>query len=226
MGQRLSSRYTLYSVDVFLHGQSAWLSRGTVLSKEEWCGAVERLLEHEQISSFSVVGYSMGGRFALTLVECFSSRIHQVVLIAPDGIRFSFWHQFASATHLGNYLLRTLVLRPRLLFAAIRIAYVLRLVDRGFLRFARRQTDRRTKRYALYCRWTALRCIKPDLKKIVARCNQVPIVVSIYVGIYDRIIKASSAFPLHNKLKESSLTHLPSNHIELIEATAKHLSNQ
>ena len=226
MGQRLGSRYTLYGIDLFFHGGSSWLSRGTSLSNTEWCAIIQHFLQSQQVVRFSLMGYSLGGKFALTLVECFAERIDRLFLIAPDGIKVSFWYRFASATMLGNYLLRVSVTRPRFLFTAIKVARRFTLVNKGMLKFVQGHMDTPKKRYAVYCRWTVLRGIKPDLPRVIRRCNRQAIEVHFYVGQFDRVIKAKNIVSLHKKLKHSEIHVLPSGHTTLIHATAQHLSEQ
>ena len=226
VAQQLSCRYTLYSIDLFFHGSSSWLARGQPLPKTEWYAIMWYFLEREGITNFSLMGYSMGARFALTLVECFAPRIRQVILIAPDGIRPGFWYRFASATTLGNLLLRTAVTRPSVLFTVIKLARRSRVADKSILKFITKRMDTRKRRYAVYCRWTLLRKIKPDLRVIVQHCNQQAVSLRIYVGQYDQIVKATSVVSLHKRLIDSTVYYLPTGHNGLIREAARHLAQE
>ena len=226
MGELLGHRYTVYSIDLFFHGNSSWLSRHKALPKKEWSAIIEHFLQSQCITNFSLLGYSMGGRFALTLVEYFAERIDQIILVAPDGIRLSYWHRFTSATLLGNYLLRASVNHPRFLFTLIPIAHRFHLVDKGVLKFVKGHMDTRRKRYAVYCRWIVFRRIQPDLQMVAQRCNQQSIEVTIYLGRFDRIVKERNVMPLHKKLNSSTLYHLPSGHNSLVREAIQHLSKK
>ena len=222
----LGGQYTIYSFDLFFHGESSWLSRHQTLSIDEWCTIVKNFLRTQRITRFSVMGYSMGGRFALSLIGCFAKHINQLILIAPDGIRSSPWYQLASTTLFGNYLLRTIVNRPFLFFNIVMLARYGKFINRGVLKFAVEQMDTRRKRYAVYCRWTVLRAIKPNLSTVVRECNRQSINVKIYLGQYDQIVKKTSVERLHRKLIFSKLYNLSVGHNKIVREAIIHLSNR
>src|SRR5690349_5025567 len=91
-GEALSSDYTLYSFDLFFHGKSEWNYEEEPLEKEFWSEIIQRFLKEQDIRSFSVVGYSMGGKFALATVEAFPTHVKEVYLLAPVGIWISPWY--------------------------------------------------------------------------------------------------------------------------------------
>ncbi len=223
MGHALGNRYTIYSFDLFLHGQSSHLSEENPLTVHQWCEIVRHFLDEQHITRFSLMGYSMGGRFVLTLVVCFAERIRQIILVAPDGIRSSSWYQFASATVVGNHLLRITVLQPRLFFATLHWAYRRGWVQRSVLRFVESHMNTRGKRWLVYRRWTALRNISPNLAAVIEQANSQSVRVTIYVGTYDKIVNAKQVVALHKKLNNSQLYDLPCGHNKLIDEAARHL---
>ena len=223
MDQALGNRYTLYCFDLFFHGRSSGSSRKELVSLSEWCELIQHFLKTHAITRFSLMGYSMGGRFALALTGCLAARIDRLILMAPDGIKSSHWYQFASTSALGNYWLRATVTNPKPLFTAIRLARQLGLVEKGVLKFAQGHMDTRRKRHAVYSRWTALRNVKPDLRTVIRQCNEQHIRVEIYLGQYDQIVKAKPVTALRKKLKNSSLCYLSCGHSSLIHEVSQHL---
>ena len=222
----MGHRYTLYCFDLFLHGQSSSPSEQAALTIRQWCEVVQHFLDTHNITDFSLMGYSMGGRFALTLVECFSGRIRRMILMAPDGIRSGSWYRFASATVVGNYLLRMTVLYPRPFFAILHWAHRWGWVQKSIMKFVEGYMDTREKRWLVYRRWTALRHIRPDLDAVIQQINLRNISVEIYLGQYDKIVKEKHVFELHKKLTNSKLYYLPCGHNKLIAETARHLSGK
>src|SRR5690349_23491442 len=71
----LSPRYTLYIVDLFFHGKSEWNEGEQPLEKKTWNNIVQVLLHDNNITSFSILAYSLGGKFALATVEGFPQRV-------------------------------------------------------------------------------------------------------------------------------------------------------
>src|ERR1041384_3075655 len=79
--------YTFYHIDLFFHGKSEWNKGEEPLEKDEWKSLVEELLVKNNIQTFSVMGFSMGGKFALATLEAFPGRVKEIILLAPDGIK-------------------------------------------------------------------------------------------------------------------------------------------
>src|SRR5690606_33757940 len=71
----LSSTYTLYIVDLFFHGKSEWNEGERPIEKKDWNAIVEVLLHEQRLDDFSLLGYSLGGKFALSILEAIGNRI-------------------------------------------------------------------------------------------------------------------------------------------------------
>ena len=93
----LEEKYTVISFNFFHHGNSSYpndrIEKNT-LSVEELNDFFEYFLKEKNISRFSLMGYSMGGKICLSLLEKFANRIDDIFLFAPDGIKINFWYGF------------------------------------------------------------------------------------------------------------------------------------
>ena len=84
---------------------------------------VEKLVEiikqvlPNNLKTFYLLGYSMGGRIALRLLQQIPKQIEKVVLLAPDGLHKNFWYRFATHTIVGRNLFYKSMKNPRLLFS-------------------------------------------------------------------------------------------------------------
>src|SRR6185437_13009699 len=63
------NKYTIYSFYLFYHGQSFWHNKKQPIEKEDWSAIIHQFLALEHIDHFSLVGYSMGSRFALATFD-------------------------------------------------------------------------------------------------------------------------------------------------------------
>ncbi|MEQ1588528.1 MAG: alpha/beta hydrolase, partial [Cyclobacteriaceae bacterium] len=72
--EALSPHYTLYAFDLFFHGQSKWEDE-TPLEKKMWREIMLQFLTENKIERFSVLGFSLGGKFTLATLELFPDRI-------------------------------------------------------------------------------------------------------------------------------------------------------
>jgi pimeloyl-ACP methyl ester carboxylesterase len=173
-----------------------------------------------------MVGYSLGARFALTLVESLGTQIDSIILIAPDGIKSSRWYQWASGTWLGNRLLRHTVVRSRLFFRILNQAYRLKIIERSVLKFVEAHMDTRTKRLEVYRRWTALRRIQPNRRRVRQACNTYQISSTFFLGKYDAVVKSRAIVKFHKSLNVSTMNILPCGHANLISEVISYYQNQ
>jgi pimeloyl-ACP methyl ester carboxylesterase len=225
LGVALQHRYTVYSFDLFLHGERPE-SINQIITVAHWQQSISEFLESHGIVDFSLVGYSLGARFALTLVEAMAARINQLILIAPDGIKSSRWYQLASGSRLGNHLLRHTVVSPRPFFWALRKAYQLKAIEKSVVKFVESHMNTRADRLWVYRRWVTFRHIQPNLREVKRQCNVHRVEVAFFLGEYDAIVKKKAITSFHKSLINSKLHSLPCGHAALIDkVTDYYLSN-
>jgi len=54
------------------------------------------LMKKEDFHEFHLIGYSMGGKFALLTYELFDKKVKSLTLLAPDGIKTGLWYSISS----------------------------------------------------------------------------------------------------------------------------------
>jgi len=207
--ETLSAHSTLYAFDLFFHGNSTWNDGELPLEKEMWQEIVSTFLREHHIEKFSVLGFSMGARFALATVELFPLQIEQIFLLAPDGIKTSFWYSLATYPVLLRRFFKSMVRKPARLHLITSVLHALRLVDNGLLRFAESQMDTQEKRVRVYYSWVVFRHLHFDMKKLAGVINRHSIKLTLIVGKHDKIITARNM----NRL----LRHLPRHHLEVLD---------
>ncbi len=215
----LGDVYTIYAIDLFLHGDSK-RADSTHLAKKDWCGCIDAFLAEQQIDRFTVMGYSLGGRFALVLAEYFASRLDALLLMAPDGIRFSRWYGLATQSSVGCALFGFAMRHLPVLHRVGRGLVGLRLLRPSLLRFAEVSLSTAEQRQLVYEAWTQFRQIKPDLSRIADELTRYKVPTRLIVGSYDQIVPASYLLPLTRLLTQYTLTQLPTGHSRLIDKSA------
>ncbi len=95
----LDQDFTLFAVDLPFHGATEWCE-GLDFTPLQLMDILEQILaEHGcQQRMVSLLGYSMGGRIALSIMNQFGLRLGCVVLLAPDGLRLNFWYWLTTQT--------------------------------------------------------------------------------------------------------------------------------
>lgn len=194
-----SDQFTFFSIDLPFHGKTEWndglnctindlqqIIEG-ILHQNNWQPVTgpERLSKDQQLS---LMGFSLGGRVALSLYEIMPSQIEKLVLLAPDGLKVNSWYWLATQTWAGNKLFALTMRKPKWFLGFLRLLNKLKLVNTSIFKFVNYYIGDKEVRRLLYARWTTLRKIKPGIKQIKSfiRSNKTP--VRLVYGKHDRII--------------------------------------
>jgi pimeloyl-ACP methyl ester carboxylesterase len=220
----LGDEYTVYAFDIYFHGESEWGDRNQALEKQDWEQILKSFLEKHKIEKFALVGYSMGGKFALASLELFPRRIKEFLLIAPDGIKTSLWYSLATYPTSFRNFFRAMIVKPKYFYKILKTTKKLGLVDKSILKFANNQMNTREKRRRVYLTWVVFRHLHFDLKLIAFLINQNKIPMMMFTGKYDKIITAENMMDLLQHVKEYEHVILEAGHNTLIADTAKHLA--
>jgi len=205
----LGKEYSLYAFDLYFHGQSVWPDR-EALEKNDWKEIIQQFLQRESIDRFVVLGFSLGGKFAMTTVEVLPEKVIKLYLLAPDGIKTSIWYSLATYPIAVRYLFRSMILKPGRLHVLAKVFRSLGIVDKGILRFAESQMDTEEKRRRVYFSWVYFRHLKFNLRKLANLLNGHHVPVIMIVGKYDKVIEARNM---------NRFLHYVTNHrFEIIEA--------
>lgn len=212
----LARHYTFYVFDLYFHGQSNWAHDEKTLSKKEWSETIGQFLSENNINRFSVAGFSLGGKFALTAVEFFPTRVDELFLIAPDGIKTSFWYSLATYPVLLRKLFKSMILHPQRFMKIAEFLNRSGVVDKGLIRFAEYQMNTEEKRKRVYYSWVVFRHLAPDLNAIAQIINENSIKLTLIVGKYDKVIAPKNMNHFLKRLKNSRFEILESGHTGLI----------
>lgn len=212
----LAPRYTFYIFDLYFHGDSKWSHGEKTLEKEEWKETIQLFLTQNQIENFSLAGFSMGGKFALATLESFPEKIKEVFLIAPDGIKTSFWYNIATYPMIFRKFFRSMIDRPQRFLSIARFMNKTGLVDKGLIRFAEYQMNSEEKRSRVYYSWVVFRHLNFDLSSIAEMINERKIKLTLIVGKYDKVISLENMSSFLKKVEHPQLKILESGHTGLI----------
>ncbi|GAA4468029.1 hypothetical protein GCM10023189_52640 [Nibrella saemangeumensis] len=221
LADTIGQQFTIYSFDLFFHGASPGpASEEFVLTKTDWTRIVSEFLKEKSISRFSVMGFSMGGKFALVIAEAFADRLDQLILLAPDGITISPWYKLATGTALGRALFRYFIDHMPLFSRAGRGLAALGLVDRSVLRFVQSTLSTVDQRERVYRSWVGFRKLKVKLDTLAHTLNHHAVRIRFFVGCFDRVLPVHFTKPLTRRLHTYELIMLKTGHHRLIEKAA------
>ncbi len=219
--ESLLNSHTLYIFDIFFHGASHWQLEEKPLEKETWKEIITQFLTDNSIKNFSVLGFSMGGKFALACVELFPKHIESVILLAPDGIKTSSWYSLATYPTALRKLFKSMIAHHQRFLMVASAALRFRLIDKGILRFVESQMNTEEKRKRVYYSWVVFRHFKFNLDHIAGILNSKPTTLTLIIGKYDKIITAENMKPFVNKVKEVRFEVIEAGHNDLIREAGK-----
>ena len=182
----LGKDFTLIALNLPFHGETEW-NEGLLFTSEDLINIIS-VLSKSKNQSISLLGYSMGGRVALQLLQIMPKKIERLVLIAPDGLHKNFWYSFATQTWIGNKLFAFTMKHPGWLFTLMKIAGKLKLLNAAVIKIAHYYLDDENERVLLYERWTTMRKFKPSLHVVKSAIKENKIPVRFLFGAFDRII--------------------------------------
>ncbi|MGB3183975.1 MAG: alpha/beta hydrolase [Cyclobacteriaceae bacterium] len=220
------AKYTVYSFDLFYHGESFWHNGDEPLTPVFWKELLEAFLNQNGIGRFGLTGFSLGGKFVLATLAAFPGRTDEVLFIAPDGIKTSFWYSLATYPGWFRHVFRSLIVNPKPYYRIVKAMRKLNLIDKGVLRFASHQMDTRRKRRQVYYAWMVFRELQFDIKKIADLINYHKIKVRMFLGRYDKIITEKNMDSLLTHLERYDLHILEAGHNTLISDVAEFLRKE
>ena len=201
MEPALGNIFTIVALDMPFHGRTVW-NEQRAFDKNDLSELTGKILERFGKQTFSLMGYSMGGRPALCLVEEMAARIVRLVLVAPDGLKDNPWHMFATQTKIGNRIFLYNTHHPALFFGLLKLWRRLGLLNESVYKFAFYSMDKAEKRRQVYNVWTVLRKLMPSRRRCKSMMARYNIESLLIFGRYDRVIPpafgegfADGAFP-------------------------------
>jgi len=223
LGEAAGNDFTLIAIDLPFHGHTEW-NEGLFFDPADLLVILRTIadsLPHlagpfspNYLPGWWLLGYSMGGRIALQLLQDSPQLINKLILLAPDGLKLNAWYWLATQTRPGNMLFRATMRRPGWFFLLLRAGNALHWVNPSVYKFTVQYIHNSPVRQELYTRWTTMREFRPRLAVIAGIIREKQLPVRLVYGRYDRIIRWESAekFRKRGIAGTCHLTLLPSGH--------------
>ena len=218
--------FTIYSFDIFFHGQSSWLKDEQPLSKVQWKAFIWLLLKKEEIDTFEVIGYSMGGKFAITTLACLPQQCLRAYLLAPDGFVKNFWYKVPTQYSTTRQLFKQVVHKPSIYKSISKVASVLRLAPQKIIDFANSMMDTETKRLHVYNSWMVFRQLYTSPKMLHTIIKKHKNLVHVFVGDRDGIVKPKDIYKMLKPITNITIHTLNSGHGKLIDETIRYIESK
>ena len=188
----LGNEYSIIAPDLPLHGGTQWNEKKLFQSSDilQWiplmCEEAGKPLP--ATNKIQLLGYSMGGRLALSIFAKSPGEFEKIVLFCPDGLHENFWHFISTQTRAGNFLFDKTMQHPGWFFKLMEGAYQVKLLNKSIYKFAHHYLDDAKARELLYKRWTLFRKFTPAISIVKKNILKYKIPLTLVFGSYDRII--------------------------------------
>lgn len=196
----LGSRYTFHAIDLPCHGETYW-RQGLDFTLDDLSGILS-LITLSTKSRPVLLGFSLGGRVALSLYESQPDSFSRIVLLAPDGLVVNPWYWLSTQTWAGNRLFRFTMKHPGWFFLLLNGMNKTGRLNASVFKFVNAYIGDPSLRLSLYQRWTVLRKLRPNLTHIRSLIREHKTPVKLLYGKYDRIILSSRGEKFRKGIEE------------------------
>lgn len=209
--------HTLISIRLFYHGGSRRSPNAPGrLHTPEWKELFADFLSELQIDRFSLLAYSMGGRFALATLSSFVSQVEQVILVAADGLVKRFSYQLATAP-LVCRLFRYWMSHPTSFFWMMNRLEAIGILNPSLFKFARTQLQSATHRTLVYHTWTAFKYFGMSQKELLRLIHSQSLPITFIFGTKDRVIAPQAHHRFLAQIPQNHTHILPYGHHKLVQ---------
>jgi pimeloyl-ACP methyl ester carboxylesterase len=187
----LLQEYTFLSIDLPHHGESKW--EHGMLYKDELFELVRRLMTEYNAEKVSLLGYSMGGRVCLTILEHMPQAVDKVVLLATDGLAVNFFYFFFTRTSIGKRVFNNMLEKPGPYLKTIEWLRKRNLVNASRYKFVMHFLQEEEGRKFLQKVWPDMSDLMPSPSKLRLVIKKHHIPVNVIMGAHDKIIPPALA---------------------------------
>jgi pimeloyl-ACP methyl ester carboxylesterase len=214
---------TFLFFDMFYHGRSQWTDSSRELDTEVWQELIRLIQEQEGFHAFHLIGYSMGGKFALLTYELFPEQVKSLTLLAPDGIKTGLWYSISDYPNFFHQVFKRVVFRPNRFFGIVEGLSSVGLVEKSLVKFVRTQMETRSKRAQAYFIWKVFGGLYLQLGKIILMARNNPIPMTLFIGEFDKMVTDENLNRFSSKIPHLRKVTLPVGHGQLITAAVDYL---
>jgi len=215
--ESLGREYTILSFDIFFHGESKWPENELPIQISEWEQILTGVLQKEQISTFTLMGYSLGGKLALATAALLPKQTNGLILIAPDGVKLHPWYSIATSTWLMRSVFHFLSHRPKQLLTLIRAISRLGLISKKLANFAASQVGDPDNGRRIYFSWVGFRHFTLKTARLISVLNRHHISVTVVAGKYDTVIPAKHLKSFAGRCHDHKWIFLKTGHKSLLK---------
>lgn len=215
----LESKYRLVSIDLFYHGDSE-RPHGN-LTKSEWKSILENFLNHLNIDRFRVLGFSLGGRFAIASCLELAHRCDELILVAPDAVYKTPW--FKAATTPGmKWVFKFFMKNPAAMHRLVSTCVRMGIISKYIGDFVERELGKPENRMKVYYSWNHFKALGYRRQQLREKLKEFQGSKHLVIGDMDIVIPPTKILPILDGCG-FNVTTLPLKHHQLIKSEVAQL---
>lgn len=186
----LSNKYTCLFIDHPHHGRSHW-QPSTVFTRAMLKSLCLDLMKEYNADKLSLLGFSMGGRVCLTIIEELGAQVDKATLIASDGLAPNKYYFFFTRTAIGRAMFNKMLNNPKPCAKIVGRLKEYKWISEWQHKFVSHYIGNEAVRKQLSMVWPAMSGLMPNRRKVVAQIEQYNIRITLFMGKYDKVIPAA-----------------------------------
>lgn len=214
----LGDSYRIVAIDLPYHGATVWHNQ--YFTPEILLEIISSIQDRYHQNTFSLLGYSMGGRLGLCLTETLFNQLNQLVLLAPDGLKHNGWYWFVTQTRAGGWVFYYSVRHPWFFLCLLKFSHKLGFMNDNRYKFTFSRMDTEEKRNAVYRIWNCMKKMRPRRRRIKTLLLKHKLPVLLLFGKYDKVIPPSLGRRFSRGVPACTCIVLEKGHRLLTEETA------
>lgn len=230
LAEQWPSKGTMISVHLPHHGESgptdAKLAPDAPLHPSTLNQILLEIATKEGVRApdYDLLGYSIGGRIALSLFTESPNMWSRVTLLAPDGLKKSPFYQLTVHSKLGKLIWFSIDRHADFVIRCNDLLLKRRIISQHLHGFCAFHISNHSMRMMVWLGWRAHRLCWPTHQKIAQTLTAWPGRMDLAFGAHDRIIPAANGQKLQKLTKANPSIHfhlLPTGHGMLKPSTVQ-----
>ncbi|KAA5536535.1 alpha/beta hydrolase [Taibaiella lutea] len=210
VAEAFQEAYTMVSIDLPGHGKTVW--NKTYFEKQDLMAIIQGIKMEFGVDMFTLMGFSLGGRACLSIVELQPNWIDKLILLAPDGLKKNFWYNAATRNVFGKIIFKKMMQDPDAWLHYVDKLKQWNIIDASRFKFAKAHLTNEDIRHQLSYVWPVTS--KLIVSTILAKWHirKYKIETHLYMGNHDRIFPPRQGQQFVKGLKTASLHVLDQGH--------------
>lgn len=206
----INKDYAIVSIDLPGHGQTDWQDKHML--PKALMAIVQGIKNDFGVESFSLMGFSLGGRVALKIVDLQPTWVDRIILLAPDGLKNNFWYYFSTRNVIGKVVFKNVLHHPQAWIKWFSLLRTINLIDESRFKFVSSKISNQAINNQVAFVWPVMSKLKPNTLIVKRHIKKYKIPVYVFMGRFDRIINYQIGQKFVKGLKTAELHVLKSGH--------------